>query len=202
MLDQHPSLPSPPPAYVAPNPPPSYPPATAVLPPEVATDTTGRSATRIAGITLLAATALLLVAALTKSWFTAGNDGGVGLLGLEKCRGALCQTATWFDIKRIPAQIPIFATVALIASLGAVAFLIHAGVMLLQHRPEAIRIKWLSQLLGLASFGLVAFVFSLSIGEWSRGLALGWSTFVGVGGLVAAAVVTAVLVRPLVARST
>jgi hypothetical protein len=156
---------------------------------------------RLAGIALLAATALVVVAALTKSWFTAGSDGGVGLLGLEKCRGALCQTATWFDIQRIPAQIPIFATVALIASLGAVAFLIHAGVMLLRHRPDAIRIQWLSQLLGLASVGTIAFVFSLSIGTWSRGLSLGWSAFVGIGGLVAAAVVTAALVRPIVARA-
>lgn len=158
------------------------------------------SAARTAGIALLAATCLLLVAALTKSWFTAGHDGGVGLLGLEKCRGGLCQTATWFDIKRIPAQIPIFATVALIASLVAVAFLIHAGVMLLQDRPGAIKLTWLTQLLGLTSFGMVAFVFSLSIGDWSRGLSLGWSTFAGAGGLLAAAVVTATMIRPLAAR--
>lgn len=204
--DQPPSLSPPPPDFVAPNPAPSpspsYPPTTAVAPPAAATDPTGRTATRIAGIALLAATALLLVAALTKSWFTAGTDGGVGLLGLERCRGALCQTATWFDIKRIPAQIPIFATVALIATLGAVAFSIHTGVMLVRNRPEAVRIKWLSQLLGLAAFGMIAFVFSLSIGEWSRGLSLGWSTLAGAGGLVAAAVVTAVLVRPIAARST
>ncbi len=157
-------------------------------------------AARTAGIALLAATSLLLVAALTKSWFIAGPDGGVGLIGLEKCRHALCQTATWFDIKRIPAQIPIFATVALIASLVAVAFLIHAGVMLVQNRPEAIKLKWLSQLLGVASFGMVAFVFSLSIGTWSRGLSLGWSAFVGLGGLAAASVITAVMVRPLISR--
>ena len=89
-------------------------------------------------------------------------------------------------MKRIPTQIPIFATTALIASLVAVAFLIHTGVMLLQNRPEAVKLKWLSQLLGLTSFGMVAFVFSLSIGDWSRGLSVGWSTFVGIGGLIAA----------------
>jgi hypothetical protein len=158
------------------------------------------SAARTAGIALLAATGLLLVAVLTKSWFTAGHDGGVGLLGLEKCRGGLCQTATWFDIKRIPAQIPIFATVGLIATLCAVALLVHSAVMLLQGRPEDVKLRWLSQLLGLTSFGLVAFVFSLSIGDWSRGLSLGWSTFVGFAGLIAASAVTAIKVRPLASR--
>src|SRR5688572_1363920 len=113
-----------PPAYFQPNPAPSYPPAAAVTQPSV--DTRARTA----AIALLAATGAMLLAVLTKSWFTAGDDGGVGLLGLEKCRGAICQSATWFDIKRIPTQIPIFATTALIASLVAIAFLIHASVML------------------------------------------------------------------------
>jgi len=48
---------------------------------------------------------------------------------------------------------------------------------------------------------MVAFVFSLSIGDWSRGLSMGWSTFVGLGGLIGASVVTAARVRPLTARS-
>ena len=85
----------------------------------------------------------------------------------------------------------------LIAALVAVALLIHSGVMLLQGRPEAIKVKWVAQLLGLTSFGMVAFVFSLSIGDWSRGLSVGWSTFVGIGGLIGASAVMATLVRPL-----
>lgn len=187
-----------PPPYYASNPAPSYPPAAAVPPPAPTVSAHGRA--RVAGIAILVATGLLLVAALAKAWFTAGNDGGVGLLGLEKCRGALCQSATWFDIRRIPSQIPIFATTALITSLVLVALLIHTGVMLLQNRPEAVKLKWVSQLLGLTSFGMIAFVFSLSIGQWSRGLSVGWSTFVGIGGLVAAAVITATMVRPLTTR--
>ena len=193
--EQH-NPPAPPPApYFSPNPPQSYPPAAAVTQPSPAAATDQR--TRTAAIALFAATALLLIATLTKAWFTAGGDGGVGLLGLEKCRHGMCQSATWFDIKHIPSQIPIFATTALIAALVAVAFLIHTGVMLFQNRPEAIKLKWLSQLLGLTSFGMVAFVFSLSFGDWSRGLSVGWSTFVGIGGLVAASIVTGVMVRPL-----
>ena len=193
---QHPNQPPAPPAYYKPNPGPSYPPASAMVLPQ---PTPAEARARAAAIALFVATGLILLAALSKAWFTAGNSGGVGLLGLEKCRGAICESATWFDIKRIPSQIPIFATVALIASLGAIAFLIHTGVMLLQGRIESVKLKWLSQLLGLTSFGMVAFVFSLSIGDWSRGLSVGWSTFVGIGGLVAASVVTATMVRPLTA---
>lgn len=196
--DSHPSAPPPPP-YLGPTPAASPPRAAAVTQP--APLASARTRARTAGIAILVATGLLLVAALTKAWFTAGSDGGVGLLGLEKCRGALCQSATWFDIKRIPTQIPIFATTALIASLVLVAFLIHTGVMLLQNRPEAVKLTWVAQLLGLTSFGMIAFVFSLSIGNWSRGLSVGWSAFVGIGGLVAAAAVTAAMVRPLVQRS-
>jgi hypothetical protein len=201
--DQQQPLPPPPPApapYHA-NPPPSYPPAAAVATPPV--QTTADKA-RMAGFGILASGGLILVAALSKAWFTAGSGsrgGGVGLLGLEKCRNAMCETATWFDLKNIPAQIPIFATVALIASLVAVAFLIHTGIVLLQNRVEAVKLKWLSQVLGLTSFGMVAFVFSLSMGDWSRGLSLGWSTFVGLGGLIGASVVTATMIRPLTARS-
>ena len=193
-----PRQPQQPPPYFAPNPAPSYPPASAITQPAT---TTADNRARTAGIALLVATGMILIAAITKSWFTAGNSGGVGLLGLEKCRGMICETATWFDIKRIPTQIPIFATTALIASLVAIAFLIHAGVMLVQNRPEAVKLKWVSQLLGLTSFGMVAFVFSLSIGDWSRGLSIGWSTFVGIGGLIAASVVMATMVRPLTAKS-
>jgi hypothetical protein len=194
--DQRPPQ-QPPPYYYAPNPAPSYPPAAAIAQPAPAPDAIARA--RAAGIALLGSTGLLLVAALSKAWFTAGS-GGVGLLGLERCRRGLCETATWFDINRVPAQIPIFATTALIASLVAVAFLIHTGVLLLQNRVESIKLKWVQQLLGLTTFGASAFVFSLSVGEWSRGLTIGWSTFAGFAGLIAASIVTATMVRPLAKR--
>jgi hypothetical protein len=195
----HPHQPQPPapPPYYAPNPGTSHAPTPVTHP---ATQASADNRARVAAIALFGATGLILIAALTKAWFTAGHSGGVGLLGLEKCRGAICESATWFDMKRIPSQIPIFATTALIASLAAVAFLVHTGVMLLQNRLEAIKLKLLSQLLALTSFGMIAFVFSLSFGDWSRGLSVGWSTFVGIGGLIGAAVITASMIRPLTAK--
>ena len=88
---------SPPPPAPAPyyaNPAPSYPPAAAVAQPQAQAPTAADKA-RVAGIALLVSTGLLLIGALSKAWFTAGSGsrgGGVGLLGLEKCRGALCET--------------------------------------------------------------------------------------------------------------
>src|SRR5262245_50939329 len=80
---------------------------------------------RMAGIALLVATAVVLVATLSKSWFTAGyGDGGVGVLGLESCRGSVCRSMTWFDVHRVPIQIPIFATATLIACLTLVGFVV------------------------------------------------------------------------------
>jgi len=165
---------------------------------ETAAGAHGQARVTAAAVALLASAALLLLASLTKSWFTADHgDGGVGLLGLESCRGAICRSVTWFDVRRVPPQIPIFATSALIACLVFAAFVVHAGVMLLQHRADRVKLGWISQLLGLAALGVCAFVFSLSVGDWSRGLALGWSAFVGIGALVATALVSVVLVRPL-----
>ena len=39
--------------------------------------------------------------------------------------------------------------------------------------------------------------YTLSIGLWSRGLSIGWSRFVGIGGLIGASAVMATMVRPL-----
>jgi hypothetical protein len=173
------------------NPPRSYPAAAPVA--HVST----RAQT--AGVALLVAAAVLLVAALTKSWFTADN-GGVGLVGLESCRGDVCRSITWFDVRRVPAQLPIFATTALITTLALAAFTAHSGIALIRRRPRTVKLVWLSQMIGLASFGLAAFLFSLSIGDWSRGLSFGWSALAGVVAVAATGLIAGFLVRPLTRR--
>ncbi|NVB81579.1 MAG: hypothetical protein HOV81_24510 [Kofleriaceae bacterium] len=174
-----------------PNPAPSYPPATPVTAP--ATDVRARNA----GIALLGAAGVTLIAVLSKAWFTAGEEGGVGLLGIETCRRSMCQGISWFDVKHIPTQIPIFATMGLVAALVAIAFLVHAGVMLLQNRPGNVKLKWISQLVGLTSGAITGFVVALSIGDWSRGLHIGWSTFLGYAGILGAGAVMGFMVKPL-----
>lgn len=198
--DQQPQPPQPHahPFYPAPsaNPVPSYPPALPVTAPS--TDVRARNA----GIALFGAAGVTLIAALSKAWFTAGSEGGVGLLGIENCRRSMCQSTSWFDVKHIPSQIPIFATMGLIASLVAVALLIHAGVVLLQNRPSRVKMKWITQLVGLTSGAVTAFVVSLSVGDWSRGLHIGWSTFVAYAGILGAGAVMGFMVKPLLRANT
>ena len=155
---------------------------------------------RTAGIAVLASAAVLVLAALTKSWFvaTGGKDGGLGLLGLESCRRGLCQSVSWFDVPRVPSEIPIFATTALIAVAGTIGLLIHTGVKLLQGAPEGVRLSYLAPAFGCALLGCGAFVASLTIGDNARGLSLGWSTIVAFAGLLATGI-TLLMVRPLTA---
>jgi hypothetical protein len=154
---------------------------------------------RTAAIAILISAAVLAVAALTKAWFvpTGSRDGGLGLLGLESCRRGLCQSTSWFDVPRVPSEIPIFATTALIAIAGTIGLLIHTGVKLLQGAPEGVRVHYLAVAFGCALLGCFAFVASLSIGDNARGLTLGWSTIVAFAGLLATGITTLVMVRPL-----
>src|SRR6478672_10702378 len=71
---------------------------------------------RTAAIALLGSAAAITIAATTRSWFVA-RDGGVGLVGVERCRRALCESASWFDIKHVPSQILLFATLGVVAAL-------------------------------------------------------------------------------------
>lgn len=152
---------------------------------------------RTAGIAVLASAGVLVLAALTKSWFVAGSEGGVGLLGLEACRRGSCQSISWFDVPRVSSQVPIFATTALIACIATIAMLIHTGVRLLQGAPELVRLRYLVPALVCSAAGVTAFVATLTMGDAARGLALGWSTVVGFAGLLASAITTLFFVRPL-----
>jgi hypothetical protein len=186
--------PTPPPPLPAPNPPQSYPPATPIVAGPVVDPRT-----LPAGLAMLLSAGLVIVSALSHAWFTAGR-AGVGLLGIERCKSVLCEEVMWFDVKHVPVQLPLFAMIALISGLLAVTLLIHTGVVLLQNAPHKVKLGWLAQTLGLMATGMVCFVVALSLGDWSRGLSLGWATFVGLGGLATASIVTATVVRPL-ARS-
>jgi len=157
---------------------------------------------RTAGIAILASALVLLIGALTKSWFVAsGKDGGLGLLGLEACRRGACHSVSWFDVPRVPSEIPIFATTALLAIAASVVSLIHTGAKLLQGNPDGVRLRYLVPALSCAVLGSAAFVGSLAFGDNARGITLGWSTIVCFAGLLAAAITTLVMVRPLTAKS-
>jgi hypothetical protein len=153
---------------------------------------------RNAGIAILVSALVLLIGALTKSWFVAGGkEGGLGLLGIEACRRGVCQSVSWFDVPRVPSEIPIFATTALLACAATVVMMIHTGAMLLQGRPEAVRLRYLAPALGCAVLGTAAFVSTLAFGDATRGITLGWSTVVTFAGLLATGITALVMIRPL-----
>ncbi len=152
--------------------------------------------TRTAAIALLLSAVAILIAGITKSWFTA-HDGGVGLLGLERCRSLLCQSMNWFDVKHAPAQVVMFATVGLVAACVYIAFAMHGTVMLLRGQPRLVKQRFLNGALGIATFGMAGFLCSIAMGDWAHDLSLGWSGILGLGGAIASGIVTSTMIRPL-----
>ena len=80
---------------------------------------------------------------------------------------------------------------------ATIALLVHAGVMLLRDQPRQVRLRALATAIAVAFVSVAGFVVSLSVGDATRGLSLGWTTIVGLSGLFAAATTTAFMVRPL-----
>jgi hypothetical protein len=153
---------------------------------------------RVAAIALAASALALAIAYLTKAWFSAGPGAHVGLLGIEACKRHGCESMSWFAVKHgVAAQIPVFATFALVAGAIALGFILHTIAMLVRGTPRAVQLQWLTRTLSFAAAASTAFVVSLSIGETSRGLSIDWGVFVGIGSVLAAGIITATLVRPL-----
>ncbi|MBA3397204.1 MAG: hypothetical protein H0T89_31545 [Deltaproteobacteria bacterium] len=151
---------------------------------------------RTAGIALLVAGALLLVGIVARSWFSA-RGGSIGLLGVEECRRGICQSLTWLDINRAPTELKLFASVGLLGALAAIGFLIHSATMLLKQQPKRVMFKALNGTLAIAAVGCFGFFFHLAFGEMAKRLSISWAGFFAMGGLLAASVIAASLVRPL-----
>ena len=147
---------------------------------------------RAAAIALLVSAGAICIAAVTKAWFY-GYEGGVGLLGVEHCRGGSCELVSWYG-GYMPAAITLSAAVAVVATFVFVAFAIHGAAVLLRGAPNKVMLRLLDGALGLAALGMLAFLISVSV---MRSLALGWSGVVGLGGALAAAIVTGTMIRPL-----
>lgn len=183
-------------------PPPAYPPmyeappvAAAPAPlamPAPVVDTRSRNA----AIALVACAALVLIGVVARSWFTA-RGGSLGLLGIEECRGGRCMSLNWLDIERAPGEIKLFASVGLLAGLAAIGFAIQAAVVLFKGQPQRVLYKWLNGSLAMAAFGCVGFFFTVGFGELSRKLSFSWAGFFAIGGIIAASVIVASWVRPL-----
>ncbi len=151
---------------------------------------------RNAAVALIACGAALLVGMISHAWFST-RGGNVGLLGLEECRRSFCQSISWMDVPRAPSELKLFASLGLLGGLAALGFLIQAAVVLFKHQPHRVLTKWLNGSLGLAAFGCTSFLFHLSFGELSKNLSLSWAGFAAMGGIIAASIVVASMLRPL-----
>jgi hypothetical protein len=87
-----------------------------------------------AALALLAAVAIL-VGTFTMRWLTAPSDeGGVGLSGVEACRGGECKTMDWDDLTkgaRVDDELKMLKTASMVALIGSVlaaALLLAIGI--------------------------------------------------------------------------
>lgn len=175
------------PVPLAPYPPPPY--AAPVAPVD--------NRARNAAIALCGAAVLLLVGLISHGWFTARGDGGVGLLGVEECRRAMCRSMNWFDIPRAPAELKLFSTIGILGILGAVGFLVQAAVVLFRREPHRVMMVPLNAALGVAAFGCFSFFFHLTFGELSHRLSVSYAGIVAMAGIIGASVIIGTMVRPL-----
>ncbi len=145
----------------------------------------------------------ILVGLFTKSWFTPERgDGGVGLTGVEVCRGDRCQTASWSELKRAPKDIGVFGWIGLVGGLGAAGLAATIGGLVAAGNAARTRtpIKVMNVVLGVAAFATVMFTMRV-LGEMSRDVSIGYSGFLAVGGIIAAGAIVTRGVMPLAAAA-
>jgi hypothetical protein len=151
---------------------------------------------RIAGLLLLQCGMMLLLALVSRSWFT-GPGGELGVLGIEECRGAVCHTLPWLDAKDAAVELQALSVTALLGGLVAVGFLLQAGVVLLTRRPGPRMVRGLGISLGVAALGIAAFFALLGAGAHARGVQVSWGGVLAIATVIGAAILLVTLVRPL-----
>lgn len=155
---------------------------------------------RIGAALALVGAMMLFVGTFSMRWLKAPapHDGGVGLTGIEMCRGDRCQTASWDELKRAPKDIGIFGWVGLLGGLGAAGLAATIGGLVASGNTAKARtpIKVLNVVLGVASFATVMFAMRV-FGEMSKDVSIGYSGFLAVGGIIAAGAIVTKGVLPL-----
>jgi hypothetical protein len=145
---------------------------------------------------LFGAALVALIGLVTKSWFTVPG-GGVGLTGVEACRGSHCMSMSWSDIPKIPSDIPLFAWLGLLSGLAAVGAAATMGGMLLAGKTAKIPLKAVNVVLGVAAFSTTMFLMRLYSDD-PKHATFGWSGFVAIAGIVAIGALTKQGVSPRV----
>ena len=114
---------------------------------------------------------VIAIGTLSKNWVTAGLGIGVGPTGVEACLGSVCRGLSWRGISR---DIPVFATISLVAGITAAVACGLFGVLVLAERrnklPAVRRAK-----LALAIAALAMFVFELRLLLEGHEVSVSWA---------------------------
>jgi hypothetical protein len=133
----------------------------------------------------------VLVTMLSKSWIRIDDEGGLGPSGLEECRRGMCIGVPWEPVsEHIGSDIPVFATLGMIAGILAAVALGAAGVMLfLKKNMAKFPLQPTRIALGLAAFGSTFMTMRIltndRVGDEAS---IGWAAIVGIAALVTAGV--------------
>lgn len=158
---------------------PPAPPAT-IAAPAVGVDPRARNL----AIALWATALIVLIGVFTRSWFTPERgDGGLGLTGVEACFRGQCRTAGWGELRHAPKDINVFAWLGMLGGVATAGFAAVIGGLLISGRARQIPIKAFTIVLGLTAFATTMFAMRV-FGEMSKDVALGWSGFLAIGGLL------------------
>lgn len=159
---------------------------------------------RNAAIAMFITALAILIGVFTHSWFTMDRgEGGIGLTGIEECRRGLCRSATWGEMgDGIPGGLSLFGYVGFLGGLAAAAGCVAAGAMLLRGNARKLPLKLVNVAFGVAAFGQLGFVSRIFAAGNMKGVSLGWSLFVAIGGMIAAAVITKTMVMPAIQAET
>ena len=148
-------------------------------------------------IALWVTAAVILIGLFTKSWFTPERgDGGVGLTGVEVCRGDRCETAAWDELKRAPKDIGVFGWLGMLGGLGAAGLAAAVGGLVASGKAQRVPLKVMNVVLGVAAFSTTMFAMRV-FGEMSRDVSIGYSGFLAIGGIIAAGAILQRGVVPL-----
>ena len=154
------------------------------------------SRARAFAIALWASALLIAVGVLTKHWFVSERgDGGLGLTGIEVCRGDACQSISWGDVPKAPADLQAFAWLGLLGGIASAGFSVFAGVMIGTGRAARIPMKIVNVVFGLSAFATTMFAMRI-LTEMSRGLTMSWSGALTLAGLLVAAGIVKASTKP------
>jgi len=191
MEPENPSQPpsqQPPPGY----PPPGYP---QQAQPVSAVDPKVKNLSIALGVLAL----LVLVAIFTHAWFTMserGMDGGMGLTGVEVCGRGRCASVSWGDMGgKAPGGIEIFGYAGLLGGLAIAGLSAAWAFFGFTGKPNPIPFKVLNAAAGVAAFGMVGFVVRW-FAEGTKGASIGYSAFLGIGGVIGIGVIAKMLTQP------